>query len=109
MRNPKDIHVLIACEESQAIMKEFLALGFDAWSCDLKPCSGGMPERHFQCDCFAVIESMHWDLVIAHPPCTFLSVCGNAWLRDPKRIRNQSEAVDFFMRFVNLTSVAHGD
>jgi hypothetical protein len=67
--------VLIACEESQAVTKEFRKLGHDAYSCDLLPSSGGHPEWHFQQDVFEIIDK-GWDLMIAHPPCTFLAVSG---------------------------------
>lgn len=74
--------ILIACEESQAITKEFRALGFEAFSCDILPCSGGHPEWHIQGDVFGVIDQ-NWDLMIAHPPCTFLSASGAAWYYHP--------------------------
>ena len=64
--------VLIACEESQEVCKAFRELGHEAYSCDILPCSGGHLEWHFQEDIFSVIEREHWDLMIAHPPCTFL-------------------------------------
>jgi len=67
--------ILIACEESQAITKEFRALGHEAYSCDILPCSGGHPEWHLQGDVFSFIEQK-WDLMIAHPPCTYLAVSG---------------------------------
>lgn len=74
--------ILIACEESQAITKEFRSLGYDAFSCDLLPCSGGHPEWHIQGDVFEIIDQ-GWDLMIAHPPCTFLSASGAAWYYHP--------------------------
>ena len=57
--------VLIACEESQATTKEFRKLGYEAYSCDLLPCSGGHPEWHYQGDIFEIIHQ-DWDLMIAH-------------------------------------------
>lgn len=75
--------VLIACEESQITTKEFRKLGYEAFSCDLLPCSGGHPEWHFQCDVFEVINQ-GWDLMIAHPPCTFLASSGVQWLSHPE-------------------------
>lgn len=103
--------VLIACEESQAITKEFRALGYEAFSCDLLPCSGGHPEWHIQGDVFKIIND-GWDLMIAHPPCTFLSASGAGWLyhpddkdlptqarrphpKYPNRIQDRDEAVEF--------------
>ena len=75
--------VLIACEESQATTKAFRKLGHEAFSCDLLPCSGGHPEWHYQCDIFEVINK-GWDLMVAHPPCTFLTGSGVQWLSNPE-------------------------
>lgn len=77
------IKVLIACEESQAVTKEFRKLGFEAYSCDILTSSGGHPEWHIQDDIFNVIKN-GWDLMIAHPPCTFLSGSGVQWLSHPE-------------------------
>lgn len=74
--------ILIACEESQATTKAFRELGHEAFSCDLLPCSGGHPEWHYQCDIFEVINQ-GWDLMVAHPPCTFLTASGVQWLSHP--------------------------
>lgn len=62
--------VLIACEESQVECQAFRSLGHDAYSCDVQPCSGGHPEWHIQDDVLNHLEG--WDLIIAHPPCTYL-------------------------------------
>lgn len=92
--------VLIACEESQAVTKEFRSLGHQAFSCDILPCTGGHPEWHYQRDVFEVINE-GWDLMIAHPPCTFLSVSGARWLYNKdgsineERFYNQRQALDF--------------
>ena len=75
--------ILIACEESQATTKAFRKLGHEAFSCDLLPCSGGHPEWHYQCDIFEVIDK-GWDLMVAHPPCTFLTGSGVQWLSNPE-------------------------
>ena len=75
--------ILIACEESQATTKAFRKLGHEAFSCDLLPCSGGHPEWHYQCDIFEVINKV-WDLMVAHPPCTFLTGSGVQWLSNPE-------------------------
>ncbi len=74
--------VLVACEESQEVCKAFRALGHDAYSCDLEECSGGHPEWHIQGDAITVAydRRMGWDLMIGHPPCTFLSNSGSRWL-----------------------------
>ena len=79
------MRILIACEESQAVTKEFRKIGMEAYSCDLLPCSGGHPEWHFQEDIFEVVErEPKFDLMIAHPPCTFLSSSGAQWLSNPE-------------------------
>ncbi len=67
--------VLVDCEESQEVCKAFRALGHEAYSCDLLPCSGGHPEWHLQQDVFEVIDG-GWDLIISFPPCTDLSLSG---------------------------------
>jgi len=77
------MRILVGCEESQAITKEFRKLGHEAFSCDLLPCSGGHPEWHYQQDIFEVID-MGWDLMIAHPPCTFLAGSGVQSLSHPE-------------------------
>ena len=76
--------VLIACEESQTICKEFRILGFECFSCDLLECSGGFPQWHLKDDVLKVINNDNWDLIIGHPPCTFLTVTGNKWFYHPK-------------------------
>lgn len=95
--------VLIACEESQTVTKAFRKNGFEAFSCDILPCSGRHPEWHIQCD---VLEQLDkgWDLIIAHPPCTYLTVTGNKWMkpeyrdRFPDRPKQREEAIDFFLK-----------
>lgn len=95
----KILKILIGCEESQEVMKAFLDLGHEAISCDLKPCSGGYPERHFQGDVFEAIKGGilkmqdgneiivdKWDVAIFHPECTYLTVSANKWYKDqPER------------------------
>lgn len=74
--------VLIICEESQAITKEFRKVGIPAVSIDLQECSGGHPEWHLQIDAVKYLETLpdkFVDLIIAHPPCTYLAVCGNRY------------------------------
>ena len=82
----KKLRFLLACEESQAVTIELRKLGHEAFSCDLLPCSGGHPEWHYQQDVFEVIDK-GWDLMIAHPPCTFLSVAG-AWAMSWSQLNN---------------------
>jgi hypothetical protein len=98
--------ILVACEESQAVTKELRKLGHEAFSCDLLPCSGGYPEWHYQQDVFEVINK-GWDMMIAHPPCTFLAVSGARWLynkdgsKNEERWNNQAEALDFVQRLMD--------
>ncbi len=98
--------ILVACEESQAVTKELRKLGHQAFSCDLLPCSGGHPEWHFKEDVFNVIEQ-GWDMMIAHPPCTFLAVSGARWLynkdgsKNIERWKNQAEALDFVQKLMD--------
>jgi hypothetical protein len=73
------MRVLIGFEESQTICKEFRLLSHEAYSCDILPCSGGLPEYHLQMDIFEAIRLMEWDLIILHPPCTYTALCGNRW------------------------------
>ena len=109
--------ILVACEESQAVTKELRKLGHEAFSCDLLPCSGGHPEWHYQQDVFEVIEK-GWDMMIAHPPCTFLAVSGARWMYHPddsdldfkdrrphpkhlNRKQQQSDALDFVRKLMD--------
>lgn len=133
------MNVLIACEESQTVCKAFRKLGFNAYSCDLLPCSGDHPEWHFKSDVFKIINNNggllqngktkfikgKWDLMIAHPPCTFLSVSGARWYYHPEdghlpvekrrphpnfptRLKDKEAAVKFFMKLskVNIDRIA---
>ena len=83
--------ILVACEESQAITKAFRKLGFEAYSCDLLPASGGYPEWHIQGDAIEEAYLNDYDLMIAHPPCTYLAVSGARWLynKDGSRTKNK--------------------
>lgn len=98
------MNVLVACEESQRVTVEFRKLGHRAFSCDLQKCSGGHPEWHIQDDCLKVIKSYNWDLLIAHPPCTYLTVAGACCLVngsgkviDETRFKKMLQARDFFL------------
>jgi site-specific DNA-cytosine methylase len=93
--------VLVACEESQAVTKEMRAMGIEAYSCDIEPCSGGHPEWHIQCDVTKILNC-NWDIVLAFPPCTHLSVSGARWFKDKIKDGRQQKAIDFFMKFTNL-------
>lgn len=113
--------VLVACEESQTVCKAFRERGHEAYSCDIIPCSGGYPEWHIMQDvvpllngryCFNTMDGVwhyiwdRWDMIIAHPPCTYLSNAGARFLY-PKGIINEErlkkglEAKDFFMKIYN--------
>lgn len=109
------MRVLIACEESQEVCKAFRALGHEAYSCDIQEPSGGHPEWHILGDAIPVLKGgkvytmdgqMHdvgrWDLLIAHPPCTHLSISGARWFAEGKKpLSLREEAAAFFMRFAN--------
>lgn len=95
--------VLIACEESQRVCIEFRRLGHEAYSCDIEPCSGGHPEWHLQQDVTQLLK-LKWDLIIAHPPCTYLSNAGARFLYpkgklNEERLAKGIRAKEFFMQF----------
>ena len=99
--------VLIACEESQAVTKEFRVLGHEAYSCDIVECTGGHPEWHIQGDVTPLL-AQKWDMIIAFPPCTYLTVTGNRWFNVDRygdkaiqRHKDREEAIKFFMLFAN--------
>ena len=115
--------VLIACEESQRVCIAFRERGHEAYSCDILECSGGHPEWHILGDAVPLVNGdctfktmdgtehtieSKWDLLIAHPPCTYLTVTGNRWFnverygdKAVQRIKNREEAAEFFMAFAN--------
>lgn len=123
--------VLVACEESQEVCKAFRAKGHEAYSCDIQYCSGGHPEWHICRDVLEVINGIRgmdgiyrgwfhtvdgevhdmpvkWDLIIAHPPCTYLTVAGNRWFNVEKygekaleRYEERAKAIIFFMKIYN--------
>jgi len=98
--------ILIACEESQTVCRAFRKRGHEAYSCDIQECSGGHPEWHIQGDAIEEAYSGKYDMMIAHPPCTYLSVAGARHLY-PKGILNEDryqkgvEAREFFMKLLN--------
>lgn len=95
------MRVLIACEESQAVCKAFRSKGHEAYSADLQDCSGGHPEWHIKGDVTPLL-SEKWDMIIAFPPCTFLTVAGACNIpKDLSRIEKGFEAARFFMQFYN--------
>lgn len=89
--------VLIACEFSGIVRDAFIARGHYAISCDLLPTE--RPGPHYQGDIFDIINGGGYDLMIAHPPCTHLAVCGAKWFRDKQK--EQKSAIDFFMALIN--------
>jgi hypothetical protein len=112
MRPVSQIRVLVACEESQVVCTAFRERGFDAWSCDLEDCSGGHPEWHIKGDALEALNQ-RWDLVIAHPPCTYMSKAGARWMYpkagqlSQERFAKAMEAKRFFMKFYELDTVPH--
>lgn len=104
------MRVLVACEESQRVTVAFRKRGHHAFSCDIKDCSGGYPEWHIKGDVIEHLKSVqpyYYDLIIAHPSCTYLSVAGacnfykNGELNQ-ERFELQKQAVSFFMFFYNF-------
>jgi len=99
--------VLVACEESQAVTTRMRNIGIEAYSCDTEPCSGGHPEFHLQQDVLPLLE-LEWDMIIAFPPCTYLTTTGNRWFDEEKygdkarqRKKNRDLAIAFFMAIAN--------
>ena len=113
--------VLVACEESQAVCKAFREKGHEAYSCDIMECSGGHPEWHIQSDVLPLLGGNcsfvskdgtphqingKWDLIIAHPPCTYFSTAGANWLfrggkLDEERYKKGLEMKQLFMEIFN--------
>lgn len=92
--------VLIACEKSQAVTKAFRDRGFEAYSCDVQETTGN-PDWHILGDVTEVLDG-DWDLIIAHPPCTHLSVSGARWFTEGRKPWSlQEDAAAFFMKCVN--------
>ena len=92
--------ILVSCEESQAVTKEFRRLGHEAYSCDITPCSGGHPEWHLQQDVLPLLKEK-WDMIITFPPCTHLAVSGAAHFKKKRADGRQREGIEFFMKFIN--------
>lgn len=105
--NDKSMKILIACEESQAVCMAFRARGFEAYSCDIQECSGTHPEWHITGDALAEAYSGKYDMMIAHPPCTYMSKAGARWMYptagvlNPDRLKLALEAKEFFMKLFN--------
>ena len=98
------MRVLVACEYSGTVRDAFLARGHDAMSCDLLPTD--VPGPHYQGDCRDVLGD-GWDLMIAHPPCTYLTVSGNKWMNPeyadkfPTRRQDREDALAFVRLLMN--------
>ena len=113
--------VLVACEESQRVCMAFRERGHEAYSCDIVTCSGGHPEWHIMQDVVPLLNGRcsfktmdgikhsiggKWDLIIAHPPCTYLSNAGARWLYaggelNEERYRKGIDGKNFFMAMIN--------
>lgn len=115
--------ILIACEESQRVTEEFRKIGHEAYSCDIIDCSGKHSEWHIKQDVIPLLNGNctfktcdgqehkiagKWDMIIAFPPCTYLTVTGNRWFniekygdKARKRMKDREKASEFFMQFVN--------
>jgi len=89
------MRVLIACEFSQVVCKAFRERGHEAYSCDILPCEGGHPEWHIQDDVLKHLDD-GWDMMIAHPPCTYLSYAAVGVWNDNGRVYKRLEALKFF-------------
>lgn len=89
------MRVLIACEESQVVCTAFRNKGHEAYSCDIQDCSGGHPEWHIKDD---VLKHLNdgWDMMIAHPPCTYLSYAATGSWNNNGRLRKRLDALEFF-------------
>jgi hypothetical protein len=130
----RKLNIIVACEESQAVCKAFRKLGHSAFSCDILPCSGGHPEWHFSHDIATVLDKSDltlqngelavidgdWDIMIAHPPCTYLAVSGAKWYYHPadkdlpieerrphpsfpNRAKDREDGINFFMYLANAS------
>lgn len=118
------MRILVACEESQRVTIELRKRGHSAYSCDLVPCSGGFPEWHIQGDVLPLLNGdcyfstmdgkTHtlcgkWDMIIAFPPCTYLTIAGtrhfspkcNTPEKIAKREKLRESAAAFFLKFAN--------
>lgn len=99
--------VLVACEESQRVCLAFRSRGIEAYSCDIQDCSGGHPEYHIKGDVIPLLKD-NWDLIIAFPPCTYLSKVGSPLMfnsdgsiKDKSRFEKGLLAAEFFYKIYN--------
>lgn len=95
------MRVLVACEYSGIVRDAFLAKGHSAYSCDLEP-TESRPERHYQADALEIAYGQEWDLMIAHPPCTYLANSGSLRLyENPDRWAKMVQGASFFKSLLN--------
>lgn len=99
------MRVLVACEYSNTVRDAFLERGHDAWSCDVRIAIHPNPnyKRHIRGDVRPLLR-WHWDLVIAHPPCTYLSRAGARWLHNVGRVDKLRDGAEFFMECLHANS-----
>lgn len=100
----QSMRVLVACEFSGTVRDAFRKRGHAAWSCDTdRPSPSPYSKYHFQRDVRHILKNMSWDMIIAHPPCTYLANSGVRWLKDnPERQQAMVEACKFFQLFQNV-------
>ena len=96
--------ILVACEESQAVTSKLRKMGHKAWSCDIQPSTGSMPQYHLQVDVTTLLAA-NWDMVIAFPPCTDLCVSGARWFKQKQADGSQQQSIDFFRLFTDLPHI----
>lgn len=101
------MRILVACEESQAVTIELRRLGHEAYSCDIQECSGGHPEWHIRADALELLK-LKWDMIIAHPPCTYLTAASavrlfnhDGTIKDADRFARGGKAAEFFRAFLD--------
>ena len=92
--------MLMACEESQVVTKQFRLLGHEAYSCDVVPTSGKNPEWHLEQDVAPLLKK-RCDMLIAFPPCTHLAVSGASHFKEKIKDGRQQQGIDFFMEMIN--------
>lgn len=99
------MRILVACEFSAIVRDAFRKRGYDAWSCDIEDTEGDR-RYHIQQDVLTILDD-NWGLMIAHPPCTYLTVTGNIWnkpeytARFPDRPKQREQGIEFFMALIN--------
>lgn len=109
------MNILVACEESQRVCKEFRKLGHNAFSCDIIDASDDYPEWHIKQDVIPLLNekcsfftqdgkrhfiSTKWDMIIAFPPCTHLAVSGARHFEQKRKDGRQREGIEFFCKFL---------